>query len=74
MRALFRQLQKLPRILGEAIFTLIVFFLMARRKYICIYVQNKVQLERRRAGQYPALPDIADRAAIKAEYMKTKPT
>lgn len=44
------------------------------RPKLCIRPQAKVQLQRRREGVTPHLPAPADRAAIKAEYMKTKPT
>lgn len=35
--------------------------------------QNKVQVQRRREGIQPYMPDIEDRPKIKEEYMKTKP-
>uniref|UniRef100_A0A1Q3FD81 Coiled-coil-helix-coiled-coil-helix domain-containing protein 7 n=1 Tax=Culex tarsalis TaxID=7177 RepID=A0A1Q3FD81_CULTA len=33
----------------------------------------RVQRERRAKGLYPYLPDVADRARLKEEYMRTKP-
>lgn len=37
-------------------------------------IKSKVQKDRRSAGIVPSLPVSAERDAIKAEYMKTKPT
>ncbi|XP_058458621.1 coiled-coil-helix-coiled-coil-helix domain-containing protein 7 [Malaya genurostris] len=34
----------------------------------------KVRRDRRAQGKQPYLPDVEDRARIKAEYMKTKPS
>lgn len=36
-------------------------------------LQNKVRSDRRAKGIVPYLPPLEERAAIKADYMKTKP-
>ncbi|KAH8372032.1 hypothetical protein KR093_009761 [Drosophila rubida] len=40
----------------------------------CKEFWNKVRSERRSKGIVPYLPPVEERAALKAEYMKSKPT